>query len=157
VLHVPVKELSVVRKGQEVSVALDAWPGEVFQGEIIRISPVVDPDSGTFRVTARVNDRNQMLKPGLFGRVDILYDLHRDVPVIPRSAVITEDEQSHVFVVAGDGSASRRAVQLGYERAGLIEVREGVTAGETVVTAGKGSLNDGAKVEIIDTQVKRGV
>jgi len=157
VLHVPEKELSVLRKGQEVSVALDAWPGEVFQGEIIRISPVVDPDSGTFRVTARVNDRNQMLKPGLFGRVDILYDLHRDVPVIPRSAVITEDEQSHVFVVAGDGSASRRAVQLGYERAGLIEVREGVTAGETVVTAGKGSLNDGAKVEIIDTQVKRGV
>lgn len=156
VLNVPERELSVLRKGLEVSVTLDAWPGERFAGEIIRISPVVDPDSGTFRVTARINDHDQMLKPGLFGRVEILYDLHRDVPVIPRSAVITEDEQSHVFVVSGDGSASRRTVQLGYERLGLVEVRDGVAAGETVVTAGKGSLSDGVRVEVIDTGSNQG-
>jgi membrane fusion protein (multidrug efflux system) len=157
VLNVPERELRVLKTGLEVSVALDAWPGELFTGEIIRISPVIDPDSGTFRVTAKINDRDQMLKPGLFGRVEILYDMHRDVPVIPRSAVITEDEQSHVFVVAGDGSATRRLVQLGYERAGMIEVRDGVVAGETVVTAGKGSLSDGAKVEVIDTRLNQGV
>ena len=45
------------------------------------------------------------------------------MPVIPRSAVITEDESSHVFVIDGQGAASRRQVQLGYERAGMIEVR----------------------------------
>jgi RND family efflux transporter MFP subunit len=156
VLNVPERELSVLRKGLEVSVTLDAWPGERFTGDIIRISPVVDPDSGTFRVTARINDHDQMLKPGLFGRVEILYDMHRDVPVIPRSAVITEDEQSHVFVVSGDGSASRRTVQLGYERLGLVEVRDGVAAGETVVTAGKGSLSDGVRVEVIDTGSSQG-
>jgi membrane fusion protein (multidrug efflux system) len=157
VLHVPERELSVLKIGQEVSVALDAWPGEAFSGEIIRISPVVDPDSGTFRVTAKIEGRDQMLKPGLFGRFEILYDLHRDVPVIPRSAIITEDEQSHVFVVAEDGSASRRSIQLGYERAGMVEVRDGVAAGEKVVTAGKGSLSDGARVEVIDTRLNRGV
>ena len=150
VLHVPERELRVLRKGLEVSVALDAWPGEKFAGEIIRISPVIDPATGTFRVTAAVTDRGDMLKPGLFGRVEILYDLHKDVPVIPRSAVITEDERNHVFVVQEDGSAVRRAIQLGYERAGVVEVREGVSAGETVVTAGKGSLSDGARVEIIE-------
>jgi membrane fusion protein (multidrug efflux system) len=79
----------------------------------------------------------------------VLYDLHEDVPVIPRSAVITEDERNHVFVIGEDGSAVRRSVELGYERAGMIEVREGVAAGETVVTAGKGSLSDGARVEVI--------
>jgi membrane fusion protein, multidrug efflux system len=150
VLHVPERELRVLRKGLEVSVALDAWPGEIFAGEIIRISPVIDPATGTFRVTAAVTDRGNMLKPGLFGRVEILYDLHKDVPVIPRSAVITEDERNHVFVVQEDGSAVRRAIQLGYERAGVVEVREGVSTGETVVTAGKGSLSDGARVEIIE-------
>jgi membrane fusion protein (multidrug efflux system) len=118
---------------------------------------VVDPGTGTFRVTAQVVDRDQMLKPGLFGRVEILYDLHEDVPVIPRSAVITEDERSHVFVVDAEGSASRRNVQLGYERAGMIEVLDGVSNGETVVTAGKGSLSDGAKVEVIDTGLNTGV
>jgi len=151
VLHVPERELRVLRKGLEVTVALDAWQGELFTGEIIRISPVVDPGTGTFRVTAEIKDHDEMLKPGLFGRVEILYDLHEDVPVIPRSAVITEDERSHVFVIDGQGSAIRRNVQLGYERAGMIEVQDGVKSGETVVTAGKGSLSDGAKVEVIDT------
>jgi membrane fusion protein (multidrug efflux system) len=149
VLHVPEREMSVLHKGLEVSMTLDAWPGEPFTGEIIRISPVVDPGTGTFRVTAEVRDQGQKLKPGLYGRVEVLYDLHEGVPVIPRSAVITEDERNHVFVIAEDGSASRRTVQLGYERAGMIEVREGVAAGETVVTAGKGSLSDGARVEVI--------
>jgi membrane fusion protein (multidrug efflux system) len=156
VLHVPERQLRVLRKGLEVNVALDAWPGEQFTGEIIRISPVIDPGTGTFRVTAEIKDHDEMLKPGLFGRVEILYDLHEDVPVIPRSAVITEDERSHVFVIDGEGSATRRNVQLGYERAGLIEVRDGVATGETVVTAGKGSLSDGAKVEVIDTDLNNG-
>jgi membrane fusion protein (multidrug efflux system) len=149
VLHVAERELSVLHKGLEVSMTLDAWPGESFSGEIIRISPVVDSGTGTFRVTAEVRDDAQKLKPGLFGRVEVLYDLHEDVPVIPRSAVITEDERNHVFVIGEDGSASHRSVQLGYERAGMIEVRDGVVAGETVVTAGKGSLSDGARVEVI--------
>jgi RND family efflux transporter MFP subunit len=149
VLHVPERELSVLRKGLEVSMALDAWPGEKFAGDIIRISPVIDPATGTFRVTAAVRDHGDMLKPGLFGRVEILYDVHQNVPVVPRSAVITEDERNHVFVVSADGSATRRIVHLGYERAGVVEVREGVQAGDTVVTAGKGSLSDGARVEVI--------
>jgi RND family efflux transporter MFP subunit len=150
VLHVPERKLSVLRNGLDVSVALDAWPGELFSGEIIRISPVVDPDTGTFRVTAEVRDHGGMLKPGLFGRVEVLYDMHENVPVIPRSAVITEDQQSHVFVVNGQGEASRRSVQLGYERAGLVEIRNGVASGETVVTAGKSSLSDGVRVEVIE-------
>jgi len=151
ILHVPERELRVLHKGLEVTVAPDAWPGELFTGTIIRISPVVDPGTGTFRVTAEIKDRGQMLKPGLFGRVEILYDLHEDVPVIPRSAVITEDERSHVFVIDDEGSASRRNVELGYEHSGMVEVRDGVKNGETVVTAGKGSLSEGAKVEVIDT------
>jgi len=150
VLHVPERELSVLRKGLEVSMSLDAWPGQMFAGEVIRISPVVDPATGTFRVTAKVVDHDRLLKPGLFGRVEILYDLREDVPVIPRSAVITEDDSSHVFVIDGQGAASRRSVQLGYERAGMVEVVQGVSNGETVVTAGKGSLSDGVRVEVID-------
>ncbi len=153
VLHVPERELSVLHKGLEVSMSLDAWPGESFTGEVIRISPVVDPSTGTFRVTAEITDHGDMLKPGLFGRVGILYDLHKDVPVIPRSAVITEDELSHVFVINDEGSAARRNIQLGYEREGLIEVLVGLAQGETVVTAGKGSLSDGTQVEVVNMEM----
>ena len=155
VLHVPERELSVLRLGLEVSMLLDAWPGNVFKGEVIRISPVVDPGTGTFRVTAQVTDHGDKLKPGLFGRVEVLYDLHEDVPVIPRSAVITEDDHAHVFVV-DNGNADRRTVKLGYEREGLVEVLTGVAAGEVVVTAGKGSLSDGTRVEVIESETLPG-
>jgi len=151
VLHVPERELSVLHKGQTVSVKLDALPDITFSGEVIRISPVIDPETGTFRVTAEVSDPNNQLKPGLFGRVDILYDQRQNVPVIPRTAVVTEDEVSHVFVIGEDSNVTRRPVRLGYERNGLVEVIEGVSPGEQVVTAGKGSLSDGSRVEVVGT------
>lgn len=149
VLHVPERELSVLSKGLQVSMSVDAWPGEKFAGEVLRISPVIDTETGTFRVTTEINDHGKMLKPGLFGRVEILYDLHEGVPVIPRSAVITEDELSHVFVISSEGVASRRNIQLGFEVNGLVEVTGGLVKGETVVTAGKGSLSDGTHVEVV--------
>jgi membrane fusion protein (multidrug efflux system) len=149
VLHVPERELRVLSKGLQVSMSVDAWPEESFTGEVIRISPVIDTNTGTFRVTTEIKDHGQMLKPGLFGRAEILYDMHNNVPVIPRNAVITEDELSHVFVINEEGDVNRRAIHLGYEANGKIEVTEGLKAGETVVTAGKGSLSDGARVEVV--------
>lgn len=149
VLHVPERELAVLRKGQDVAMYFDAWAGEEFSGQVLRISPVVDPETGTFRVTSKIEDRGGKLKPGLFGRVNVLFDRHDAVPVVPRDAVLTEDEQNHVFVINAEGNAQRRAVVLGYEQQGRIEVIDGVAAGEQVVTAGKGSLSDGARVEVV--------
>lgn len=149
VLYVPERELSVLSKGLKVTLELDALPQRTFTGSVIRISPVVDPATGTFRVTAEIKDPEKVLKPGLFGRVSVLYDLRQNVPLIPRSAVITEDEASHVFVVGEDSNVARRAVTLGYERNGLVEIIAGVHAGDRVVTAGKSSLSDGARVEVV--------
>jgi RND family efflux transporter MFP subunit len=156
VLHVPERELSVLSTGLQVTMSVDAWPGESFNGNVIRISPVVDTTTGTFRVTAEVLDHGRMLKPGLFGRLEILYDLHKDVPVVSRSAVITEDELSHVFVIDEEGNANRRAIMIGFENDGLVEVTEGLTAGESVVTAGKGSLSDGMRVEVVGKDPDKG-
>lgn len=149
ILHVPERELGVLRNGLAVTVRLDAFPQQEFQGEVIRISPVIDPATGTFRVTAQVEDTVGIVKPGLFGRVDILHDVRKNVPVIPRSALIREDEQTFVFVVGEDGNVSRRSIRTGYERNGQVEVIEGVSAGDSVVTAGKGSLSEGSKVEVV--------
>lgn len=149
VLHVPERELGVLRKGLEVTVRVDAFPQQIFKGEVIRISPVIDPATGTFRVTTEVKDPAGLVKPGLFGRVDILHDVRKDVPIIPRSALIKEDEQTFVFVIGDDNNVSRRVIQTGYEQNGEIEVVDGVSAGESVVTAGKGSLSDGSKVEVV--------
>lgn len=149
ILNVPERELGVLRKGLEVTVRVDAFPQQIFNGEVIRISPVIDPATGTFRVTSEIKDPAGLVRPGLFGRVDILHDVRKDVPVIPRSALIKEDEQTFVFVVGDDNNVSRRLIHTGYEQNGEIEVVDGVSDGESVVTAGKGSLSDGSKVEVV--------
>jgi membrane fusion protein (multidrug efflux system) len=149
VLHVPERELNIIRLGEDVSVSFDAYPGELFYGEVTRISPVINPETGTFRVTAELTDTSSRLKTGLFGRIRIVYDRHENTPVVPQDAIITEDGSHSVFVIAEDGSVSRRDVVLGFSTDDIHEVTEGLATGEQVVTAGKGSLRDGATVEVI--------
>ena len=150
VLHVPERELNTLHQGQSVRLSLDAYPGTSFSGEVIRISPVVDPTTGTFKVTAEVRDDSNRIKPGLFGRVQIIYDEHQDVTLVAKEAILSEDGKHAVFLVAADQSVSRQEIQVGYEESGQIEVISGLQPGDTVVTAGKGSLRDGAKVEVIE-------
>lgn len=150
ILHVPERELNTLRVNHPVAINVDAFPGEEFSGFVLRISPVIDPGTGTFKVTAQVNDDSGRLKPGLFGRVRIIYDTRDASVLVTKDAVLNEDGQHTVYVV-GDGQAvTRRNIQPGYEEHGMLEVLDGLEPGDTVVTAGKGSLRDGATIEVIE-------
>lgn len=148
ILHVPERELNLLRRGQQAELRLDAMPGQLFTGTIKRISPVVDPGTGTFKVTVEVRDRSRKLKPGMFGRVQIVYDTHEQVLVVPKEAVLAEDDQSAVFVVR-DSMAFRQSVQTGYTNERHIEIMSGVEAGDLIITTGQSSLRDSTKVEVI--------
>ncbi|GAB4185517.1 MAG: efflux RND transporter periplasmic adaptor subunit [Wenzhouxiangellaceae bacterium] len=149
ILHVPERELNTLQQGQPVALNLDAYPAEQFSGRVLRISPVVDPATGTFKVTAEISDETGRIKPGLFGRVQIIYDRRDNVPVVSKGAVLSEDGRNAVFVLAADNTVQRREITLGYEQNDVVEVIDGLTPGDRVVTAGKGSLRDGATVEVI--------
>jgi membrane fusion protein (multidrug efflux system) len=99
VLNVPERQLGILKSGQPVQLEADALPGKKFAGNILRIAPVVDPASGTFRVTCEFHDKSGTLKPGMFGRIDIVYDHRDEALTIPRSALIEEDGETAVFVV----------------------------------------------------------
>lgn len=99
VLNVPERELNTLKPDQAVSMVVDALPGRRFPGVIERVSPVVEAASGTFRVTCRFNAEAQMLKPGMFGRIDVVYDRKQDALAIPRGALIEEDGETAVFLV----------------------------------------------------------
>ncbi len=151
ILHVPEHELNTLRQNHRVSISVDAFPGETFDGFVLRISPVIDPETGTFKVTAQVNDASARLKPGLFGRVRVIFDTRDNVPLVAKDAIVSEDGTHTAYVVATDQSVTRRAIQVGYEEHGLLEVLSGLESGDTVVTAGKASLRDGAIVDVIES------
>lgn len=149
VLHVPEQQMALLQSGQPVELSLDALPDTVFAGEVARISPVVDAQTGTFKVTAEFEDPNQRLRPGMFARVALIYDVHENALTVPREALVQEDGASYVYVVEGD-AVKRVLIQPGYETAGYVEVLEGVSTGAAVVTTGKAAIGDGSKIEVIN-------
>ena len=155
VLHIPERELNLLQPGQTARLHADAFPDQTFEGEILRISPVIDAATGTFAVTAKFSDTTGRLRPGIFGRIEVVHDRRSTVPMIPEEAVLSEDGTQAVFVLVGDDSADgthrveRREIRTGYHEASQVEVLEGLAEGEVVVTDGKNSLRDGARIKVI--------
>lgn len=148
-IYVPERDIHKLAAGQPASLSVDAWPGKIFTGSILRVNPVVDAGTGTVKVTVAMTQGQPALKPGMFGRVEILYDRHENALLIPRDAVLTEDARHSVFVVK-DGRAQRRPVSLGYSDARHYEVLDGVAAGDQLVVTGQASLKDDSKVEVVN-------
>ena len=148
-MHVPEREYRQIRAGQPVGIEIDALAGQRIVAEVTRISPVVDPQTGTFKIPIEIRDEERRIKPGMFGRVSIVYDVHENVLQIPRSAVIEDRGNETVFVVE-DGEAVRRVVQTGYGSDGMVEIADGLSDEDAVVTVGQVGLKPGAKVKVID-------
>lgn len=148
VLNVPERELATMKAGAAVAMQVDALPGKTFNGIIDRVSPVVDAGSGTFRVTCAF-DSSDVLKPGMFGRIGVVYDERADALTVPRNALMEDQGETAVFAVR-ESKAVRVPVQIGYLSGDLAEIRSGLAEGESVVTAGKITLRDGTKVEVLN-------
>ena len=147
VLNVPEREMATLKQGLPLRMSVDALPGQAFQGKVDRISPVVDSGSGTFRVVCAFDGADK-LRPGMFGRIEIVYDQRADVLTLPRTALIEDEGESAVYVVRGK-KAVRVPVQLGYMDGELAEIRSGLRLGEQVITAGKVAVRDGTAVEVL--------
>jgi len=148
VLNVPERELATLRVGLPVNLAVDALPGVMVEGKIDRISPVVDAATGTFRATATFTDAEGRLKPGMFGRLAVVYEQRGDALTVPRLALLEEGEETAVYVVRA-GTVVKTRIVLGYLNGEFAEVRSGLEEGDRVVTAGKVAVRDGTKIEVI--------
>lgn len=148
-LHAPEREYGRIRAGQDATIHIDALPGSRFDAKVLRTSPVVDPATGTFKITIEVSDRSRRLMPGMFGRISIVQDVHVNALQVPRSAIIEEAGQSAVYLVDGD-IAERRVIRTGYTDGAQVEVLDGLNDSDEFVTVGQTSLKNGSKVSIIN-------
>lgn len=148
ILHVPEHEMGKIRAGQPVSLSIDALPGETYTGRVDRVSPVVDRTTGTVKTTVMVNDESGNLKPGMFARVSIVHSVNRNTLIIPRQAILSEDGRTSTYVVQ-DSIAVLKRLTTGFTNGIYIEVLDGLSEGEQVVTVGQASLRDSSKIEVI--------
>ena len=148
-LYVPEREYRHIDAGQPVSIEIDTLGDETIVAAVSRVSPVVDPQTGTFKITVEIVDRERRIKPGMFGRIGVIYDVHEDALQIPRSAIIEDRGTASVFVIDGD-RAIRRPVSTGYSNRGMIEIASGLEDGDQVVTVGQASLKQDSLVTVIN-------
>ena len=148
-MHIPEREFRRISAGQPVAIDIDALAGEDFIATVTRVSPIVDPGTGTFKITIEIRDETLRIKPGMFGRMSIVYDRHENVMQVPRSAVIDDMGTDTVFVVE-DGKAVKRIVQTGYGEKGMIEIIDGLGDTDDVITVGQVGLKPDANVSVIN-------
>ncbi|HEX5678118.1 MAG TPA: efflux RND transporter periplasmic adaptor subunit [Alcanivorax sp.] len=158
----PEQHISKIEEGLKVRVAVDAYPGEQFEGEISAIEPGVSEATRSVSVRARFENNEKKLRPGMFASVDIQLPESQDLVVIPRTAISYAPYGNAVFVLkdapqkgesdqkadGADKIVKKRFVKLGRRRGDLVAVIEGLKPGEVVATSGLLKLRNDAAVTI---------
>lgn len=147
--NVAERYLNALKPGQDIEVRVDPFPDRVFAGEIYAIDPQIDVNGRSISVRARVPNTERLLRPGLFARVTVAINVRETAIRIPEEAIIPRGDERHVFRII-DGKAVMTKVEIGTRRDGLVEIVDGLSAGDIVVTAGHQKIRDGAPVNPVD-------
>ena len=126
-------EAPFVRVGQTAHMSLSYLPGRTWTGKVAFIAPVLDEKSRTVKVRLEFENPDRTLKPEMYADVSLERPLGR-VVTVPESAVLSTGARSLVFVAKGDGRFEPRTVKTGAKVDGYFEIREGLSAGDEVVT-----------------------
>jgi len=144
-LEVPETFAASIAKGQVVTLKVDSFPDREFKGVIKRINPSMDEKSRSLMAEAEVANSNALLRPGMFARSQIVSNSKTMALMVPEKAVVSLAGVTKIFVLEG-AVAVERIVKLGARDGSLVEILEGVKAGERVITSNAEQLHDGSAV-----------
>lgn len=147
-IYLPEKDALYLDIGQEVKISIPWDETTRYSGVIERISPIVDAQTGTVKITIYARNLPKLIKPGSFVSIHIVKDVHENAILIPKKSVIKDFQESYVFIVEED-TAKKVKVELGFEDNGYVEILSGLEESQKVVSVGQGGLKDGSKVKVI--------
>ncbi len=133
--------------GQPVEVRVLAYPGRVFKARLTWIAPSIDAATRRLPVRAEVENSDGALKPMMFASFSIITGGEVAAPAVPQSAVIYEGDKARVWVALDDGSVAARAITVGRTHDGMVEVTQGLAAGEKIVASGTLFIDRAAQVK----------
>ena len=154
-IQVTEKDFGKITVGQTARITVEAAPEREFTGTVKMISPVVDPESGTVKVTVEIPRTDaSLLRPGMFASVYIITETRRNTLVIPKKALVLEGEGNQVFTFetdpeTGRGQAQRKRIEIGFTDSDRLEILSGLTQGEQVITVGQEGLRPGSPVRLV--------
>lgn len=140
--------LTKLRPGDAVAVTVDAVPGQQFEGRVVALAPQVDVNGRAVQLRASVPNPERVLRPGLFARVTLELDARPEAVLVPEAAIVLQQAGAMLYRVV-DGKAVQTRVTTGVRRDGMVEITEGLAAGETVIVNGHVRLRDQIRVEVV--------
>lgn len=143
------KDIPYLKLGMKANIRVEAFPDKVFEGKIMNINSVLDLNTRTLQAEIHIPNKDHMLKPGMFARIDILLLENPKALVILKDALIEEGKEKYVFVLKGN-KVAKRAISTGFEQGQFIEIKEGLSEGDQVVVRGKELLREDSIVRIIE-------
>jgi len=147
VINVPEDVINNLKVGQDALVSVDAINnGNNLNGKISEISPSSQLN-GIFQVKISLDNKNNLLKSGMFAKVSIVTEIKRNVITIPKDAIMIKKYGNTVYVV-NNGKAEERLVKLGISNDNEVEVVSGIKAGDTIIVSGQNMITEGTKVKI---------
>ena len=143
-------EYTRLHRGDGVTLTADALPGREFTGKVNRIYPTIDPASHTFSAEILVSNGDRVLRPGMYARVKVTFEVRRSI-VVPDAAVQKQQGSGVrvVYVVGPDDTVDIVPVTPGRHIGSEYEILEGLSEGERVVVKGHSALRNGSKVTAI--------
>lgn len=151
-IHLPERTLAMMKNGQDIQLTVDAYPGRLFHGKVTTIEPRIDSGTRMLQVQATVSNPDKALATGMYVNAQVTLPSTNMVLSVPETAISYNAFGDFVYVVQGaDDQTSVHLVQVktGQHVAGRVEVLEGISANDRVVTSGQLRLSNGAEVEII--------
>ncbi|WP_291988780.1 efflux RND transporter periplasmic adaptor subunit [Candidatus Accumulibacter sp. ACC007] len=143
--RLPESYLAQLSPGQQLEVSSDALPGQVFAAVLEAINPLVEASGRAISLRAQLSNSERKLRPGMFVRVRLIFERRDKVLLIPEQALVPDRTAPYVYRVV-DGQAQRAPIKTGLRRNAQVEVVEGLSAGDEIVTAGQLKLREGAAV-----------
>ncbi len=149
-INISENNYSKVKKGMDVELTADAFPGETFSGKVNLVYPTIDSRSHTFPVEIIVDNKDEKLRPGMFARVTINYGNNFRV-VVPDNAVLKQvgADDKFVYVLNNDNTVTYTPVKVGIRMGNRYEIISGLNDGDVIVTSGQTRLKNNIKVDIV--------
>jgi RND family efflux transporter MFP subunit len=148
VVNVPEREVNKIGVESPARVTVDALAGEEFEGRVVRISPILDPQTRTAPVEIELENAGELLKAEMFARVDLSLETEREALMIPRDALVHRSDRQGVFLLEGE-TVRFQPVVPGLTEGDLVEIVEGLDERDIVVGKGANLLQNGDPVQLL--------
>jgi membrane fusion protein (multidrug efflux system) len=147
IFTIPEPNIALAKIDGKIHARVVAFPDERFPGDVYFISPTLDPATRRLIVKAWVPNADRRLKPGMFANVDVVAAVREEALMVPEASMVYDRHGTYVWIMDEEDRAKKVPVEMGFRKAGRVEIKSGLAAGDRVVASGINKVSAGKPID----------